>query len=191
MDESLTRRNFLQSASVLGGAGFGPFVGAGAFGATDGPSTSGLLLNPDEGEVYLIGQRQGRVCIKVDKKNNGVETLSLLTEDIPTNDAVPVHKHAAEEELIYIERGRGIFTLGDEEHEVGPGCMALVPRGVWHGLRNEEDDLLRMVFGYSPAGCEDYFRAIGTKPGKPDKRLTAEDWKRINAEFGVTYRDIL
>ena len=72
-----------------------------------------LLLAPDDGEVYLIGQRQGRVTIKVDKKNKGVETISLLTEDIRPGDGIPVHRHASEEELIFIEKGNGILTFGD------------------------------------------------------------------------------
>jgi len=70
-----------------------------------------------------------------------------------------------------------------------PGSMALVPRGVWHGLRNEGDEVLRMVFGYTPAGFEDYFRAIGVRPGEPRKELSAAEWMRINADFQVTYRD--
>lgn len=146
------------------------------------------MLDPDEGEVYLIGERQGRVTIKVDRRGKGVEALSLLTEDIAPGDRIPVHKHASEEELIYIESGRGVFSFGDEEHAVGPGSMALVPREVWHGLRNEGGEMLRMVFGYTPAGFEDYFRAIGVRPGEPWGGLTSEDWARINAEFGITYR---
>lgn len=46
-----------------------------------------------------------------------------------------------------------------------------------------------MVFGYTPAGFEDYFRAIGVRPGEPWKGLTGTDWSRINAEFGITYRE--
>lgn len=147
-----------------------------------------LLLGSDEGEVYFIGQRQGRVTIKVDKQNTGIETMSLLTEDIQPGDGIPVHYHSSEEEFIYIEEGDGIFTFGDAQYEVTSGSMALVPRTVWHGLHNESNDMLRMVFGYTPAGFEDYFRAIGVRPGEPWKELTAEDWNQINRRFGVVYR---
>ena len=188
MSTSFTRRAFVQSAGVIGLAGILPAVPAHAIGAPKLGPDPDLVLDPDEGEVYLIGERQGRVTIKVDKRTKGVESLSLLTEDITPGDGVPVHKHAAEDELIVIERGRGVFTFGDDEHDVAPGSMALVPRGVWHGLRNLGDDMLRMVFGYTPAGFEDYFRAIGVRPGEPLRGLTGEDWARINAEFGITYR---
>jgi len=148
-----------------------------------------LLIDDDEGEVRLIGERRGRVVIKVDRRVKGVDTMSLLTEDIEPGDEVPVHKHGAEEEFIVIERGAGVLTFGDRVHQVERGSMAVVPRGVWHGLRNNGNALLRMVFGYSPAGFEDYFRAIGFPPDDPEPgSLTDDDWARINARFKVTYR---
>ncbi len=148
-----------------------------------------LVLDPDDGEAYLIGERKGRVTIKVDKKSKGINTISLLTEDIKPRDGIPVHKHASEEEFIFIEKGCGILTFGEERYEVTSGSMVLVPRSVWHGLRNESNKMLRMVFGYTPAGFEDYFRAIGIRPGEPEKELTNQDWKQINNKFGVVYRD--
>ena len=188
MSTTTTRRAFLQATGVAAFAGLFPAPAAPGSSDSRLRPDPDLVLGPDEGEVYLIGERRGRVTIKVDEQSKGIETLSLLTEDIVPGAGIPVHKHAAEEELIYIERGRGVFTFGDDEHDLVPGSMALVPRGVWHGLRNEEDELLRMVFGYTPAGFEDYFRAIGVRPGEPQKNLTSEDWRRIDAEFGITYR---
>jgi quercetin dioxygenase-like cupin family protein len=117
-----------------------------------------------------------------------METISLLTEDIKPGDGIPVHKHSSEEEFIFIVKGNGIFTLGDEQYEVTSGSMALVPRMVWHGLHNKSNKMLKMLFGYSPSGFEDYFRAIGVKPGEPGKELSVEDWQRINNKFGVEYR---
>lgn len=188
MSPSLSRRTFVRSTGAAGLLGLFPALAVPVTGAPSAGASSDLLRGSDEGEVYLIGPRRGRVTIKVDRSTHGVETLSLLTEDIVPGDGVPVHRHAAEEELIYIERGRGVFTFGDEEHEVVPGSMAVVPRGVWHGLRNEGEEMLRMVFGYAPAGFEDYFRAIGVPPEEPSKDLAPEDWARINEQFGITYR---
>lgn len=188
MKHSISRKDFLTASAALGLGGMltGFPVTQQNIGLEPNPD---LVLGPDEGEVYLIGERQGRITIKVDKQQKGMETMSLLTEDIKPGDGIPVHKHAAEEELIYISKGTGIFTFGDEEYAVSPGSMALVPRTVWHGLRNESDAMLQMVFGYTPSGFEDYFRAIGVKPGEPWKELTGDDWQQINRRFGITYRD--
>lgn len=184
---STTRRGFLLAAGAAGvGAclpGFAPALGGGA--ALQAPD---LVLGEDEGEVYLIGARRGRVVIKADRRRTGVETMSLVTEDIVPDDGIPVHKHGREEEFIHIARGRGTLTFGEEEHAVAPGAMALVPRGVWHGLQNTGDETLRMVFGYTPAGFEGYFREIGVRPGEPSKQLTDDDWARIDARFHIVYR---
>jgi mannose-6-phosphate isomerase-like protein (cupin superfamily) len=188
MNTSLIRRSFLQASA----AGFTGLLSA----LLSSASPSGvqdahpdLVLDPEEGEVFLIGSRQGRVTIKAAKRNGGVEAVSLLTEDVPPGDAIPVHKHGAEEEWLYIESGQGRLTFGDHELRVLPGSMALVPRGVWHGLRNSGEETLRMVFGYAPAGFEDYFRAIGVPPGQPPRDMSAEDWESINRSFKVTYRE--
>lgn len=188
MGESISRKGFLTSATFLGIDSIlsqMPIMEQN----TVVDANPDLILDADDGEVYLIGKRQGRVTIKVDKQNKGIETMSLLTEDIKPNDGIPVHKHSSEEELIFIEKGIGILTFGDEQYEVTSGSMALVPRTIWHGLQNKSNEMLRMVFGYTPSGFEDYFRAIGVKPGEPWEELTSEDWQQINNKFGVVYRD--
>jgi len=187
MEKSISRKGFLTSATFLGIGSIISRIPA-IEQHTVNDANPDLVLDSDEGEVYLIGQRQGRVTIKVDKKYKGIETMSLLTEDIKPGDRIPVHYHSSEEELIFIEKGDGIFTFGDEQYEVTSGSMALVPRTVWHGLRNESNEMLRMVFGYTPSGFEGYFRAIGVKPGEPWKEFTGEDWQQINNKFGVVYR---
>jgi mannose-6-phosphate isomerase-like protein (cupin superfamily) len=188
MNTPLIRRCFLQASA----AGLTGLVSASWSPALPSPvhdADPDLVLAPEEGEVFLIGRRQGRVTIKAGRRCGGVETMSVLTEDIPTGDGIPVHKHGTEEEWIYIESGQGRLTFGEHELCVQPGSMALVPRGVWHGLRNSGEETLRMVFGYAPAGFEDYFRAIGVPPGQPPRDLSAEDWERINRSFRVTYRE--
>lgn len=189
MENSISRKQFLTSATVVSIGGFISRIPATEEQYTVHNLNPDLVLNSDEGEVYLIGERQGRVTIKVDKQNKGIKTMSLLTEDIKPGDGIPVHKHSSEEELIFIEKGTGTFTFGDQQYEVTPGSMALVPRTVWHGLRNESNEMLRMVFGYTPSGFEDYFRAVGVKPGEPWKELSGKDWQQINNKFGVVYRD--
>jgi len=188
MEKSISRKGFLTSATCLGISSILSKIPPVEYHSVIDANPE-LVLDSDEGDVYLIGQRQGRVTIKVDKQNKGVETMSLLTEDIKPADGIPVHKHSSEEELIFIEKGTGILTFGDEQYDVTSGSMALVPRTVWHGLRNESSEMLRMVFGYTLAGFEDYFRAIGVKPGEPWKELTSKDWQQINNKFGVVYRD--
>lgn len=187
MNKTISRKNFIKSLTLLSMGGiFSQIPAADNFISNE--ANQGLVIGSNEGEVYLIGKRQGRITIKADRKKEGIKTMSLLSEDIRPGDGIPVHKHLAEEEFIFIEKGNGKLTFGDKIHEVTQGSMALVPRTVWHGLKNESDEMLRMVFGYSPAGFEDYFRAIGVRPGEQWKKLSNNDWNQINQKFGVVYR---
>lgn len=185
---STSRRGFLLSgsAAILGLAA--QELGALRANPAGGNGSPDLLLHEDEGEVLLIGPRQGRVVIKVDRAKKGIEQMSLVTEDIRPGDGIPVHKHGREEEFIYIAHGTGVLTFGADEHPVAAGAMGLVPRGEWHGLQNTGSEQLRMVFGYTPAGFESYFREIGVPPGHPPRDLSGEDWARINADYQISYR---
>ncbi|MBD3401598.1 cupin domain-containing protein [candidate division GN15 bacterium] len=149
---------------------------------------SSLLSAPEDGDVYLIGERRGRVTIKIDKRTHGSDAISVLTEEIVPGDGIPVHKHGAEEEFVYIASGRGRFTLGDNQYDVSAGFTAVIPQGVWHGLTNTGDELLTFVMIFTPAGFEDYFREIGVKPDQPWKGLSREEWDKIDRRFNVVYR---
>jgi mannose-6-phosphate isomerase-like protein (cupin superfamily) len=60
--------------------------------------------------------------------------------------------HLNNDELIFIHKGEGEFTLGEQIVAVKTGTVVFVPRGVWHGLQNTGEENLLMVFQYSPAG---------------------------------------
>jgi len=49
------------------------------------------------------------------------------------------------EETIYVTRGEGIITVGDETRSVEPGSLAYVPRGTLHCEQNVGQELLEYV----------------------------------------------
>lgn len=59
MSTSYTRRGFIQSAGVIGLAGLIPALPSQALGGLGHGPSPDLVLDPDEGEVYLIGERPG------------------------------------------------------------------------------------------------------------------------------------
>ena len=69
----------------------------------------------------------------------------MRTQTFKPGDGIKVHKHSNEAELIFIHKGFGLLTLGDQEYKVKQGAVALIPKGVWHGLKNTgtEDILIR------------------------------------------------
>jgi mannose-6-phosphate isomerase-like protein (cupin superfamily) len=99
-----------------------------------------------------------------------------------------VHKHLNNDELIFIHRGKGNLTLGDQLIEVETGAVAYIPRGTWHGLDNTGSEELQMIFQYSPAGFEEFFIENGTQVGMPTKERTDEQYAQTAEKYGMVYK---
>src|SRR6516164_1726396 len=130
------------------------------------PSFGGLVVSEDEGEAFRLRDGSAIVRIKI-AKTQGPVAISFLSESFSTGDEVPVHKHANEDELIFLHRGSGLLTFGEKEIQVHEGAVALVPKGIWHGLKNTGSGDLEMRFGYTPSGFEGFFREVGTPINQP------------------------
>ena len=144
----------------------------------------GLVVNEDEGEAFQWRDGTARVKIKI-SKINGAQSISFLSESFIPGDAITIHKHTNEDELIFIHKGSGIFTLDETEHPVQAGSVALVPKGVWHGLRNTGTENIEMRFAYTPAGFEGYFRDLGVPLGEPYVRKNLEERRIIEKKWGL------
>lgn len=155
--------------------------------SNEAPGFEGLVINEEEGESYLL--RNGDTILKIKiSKVNGAQTICFLSESILPNEAIPVHKHSNEDELIFIHRGSGIFTLGEKEYPVTEGAVAIVPKGIWHGLRNSGTENLEMRFAYTPSGFEGYFREVGTPAGQLFVKRTKEEKRAIARKWGMIHK---
>ena len=183
------RRTFIKNAGLVSllsllanaKAATGPFSGLEL-------NNEGFILNKTGGEVWYIGARKAEVHIKASKATSGNIEMSLLTELVSPGDGIPEHKHLKEDEFLYILKGTAKLKVGDKEEVVRPGGLAYVPKTVWHSLTNVGDEDVMFFFGYSPAGFEDYFRAIGKASKEQPVNLTEDDWARINRKYNVVYR---
>jgi len=85
----------------------------------------------------------------------------------------------------------GLLTVdvGGQRHQVGPGSLVWLPRGIAHTFANLSDQPVRTVGVITPSGLENMFAEIAaylaalTGPPDPDT-ITA-----INARYGVTPAD--
>jgi len=179
------RRSFLQAAfySSLGSAliSFPDLT----FGHNS--KNSGIVMQPDEGETYIVRENTP-ITIKVSKKTQGVDSVSICTEEILPGNGIAIHKHLNEDEIFFFHRGDGIFLLEDSEIKVKEGCSAFVPKGTWHGLKNTGKEVIVFTFGYCPSGFEDFFRQIGTLKGTPFRAKSPEELKAIAAKYGMVYK---
>jgi quercetin dioxygenase-like cupin family protein len=154
----------------------------------DRPGFEGMVVNEQEGETLML--RNGTTVLRIKiAKTDGSNTMCFLSESILPGEAIPVHKHLNEDELIFIHKGSGIFSLDEKQYPVSEGTVAIVPKGVWHGLQNNSSENIEMRFAYTPSGFEGFFREVGTPAGQPfvvrskeEKRIIARKWGMIHKE---------
>lgn len=149
----------------------------------------GIVVHEDEGLHILTGRRQVPITIKISRTKQGVEGISFCVEDQDPGRKMRIHKHLYHDELIFIHKGAGTMTLGEESIAVGTGDVVFVPRGTWHGLDNTGKENLSMVFQYSPAGFEEYFIENGTLVGMPHKEKTDEEYAVTEKKYGMVYKE--
>ena len=66
--------------------------------------------------------------------------LAMFEFGVPAGTKVPApHSHDGYEETIYGLAGVLTWTVGGDAHEVGPGEVLTIPRGVVHGFDNGGD----------------------------------------------------
>jgi mannose-6-phosphate isomerase-like protein (cupin superfamily) len=147
----------------------------------------GRIFKPDEGDLVLIGPRRAPVRIQVERHASS-ERLAMGSEDIVPGDRIPVHKHGREDEIIFIHTGSGTVTLGEERVEVKAGSTVFVPQDTWHGLENTGTELLKMFWVFSPAGFEQYFRDMGSRPGDPPINRSDDEWHQVDQKHAITYK---
>jgi quercetin dioxygenase-like cupin family protein len=127
--------------------------------------------------------------IKVDSARVPGVTMSMVMSEVAPGAAIPVHRHAHEDELIFIHQGQGVVTLGDRETPVTAGAMLYGPRGLWHGVRNTGAATLIWCAIFSPAGFEQYFKETGTAPGATAAPPTPEQLAAAAKKYGLVFRD--
>jgi quercetin dioxygenase-like cupin family protein len=96
------------------------------------------------------------------------------------------HIHSREDEAIYVTSGILTVEVGSQRHQVGPGSLIWLPRGIPHTFANLSDGFVRTVGVITPSGLENMFAEIAAYiaalTGPPDPQtITA-----INAKYGVS-----
>jgi len=160
-----------------------PFTGF----AQDEEGFEGCVVSDGEGEAFQMRDGTAIVKIKV-AKVMGADSVAFLSETFRPGDALPVHKHMNEDEVIFIHKGSGLFTLGSRQYTIGEGAVAFIPKGIWHGLQNNGTEPIDMRFCYSPSGFEGFFREVGTAVGQPFVQRTMEERRAIAKKWGMIYK---
>jgi quercetin dioxygenase-like cupin family protein len=125
------------------------------------------LLGPDDGQVVHL--RALGVRFMIDGEVTG-GAFSLVEHPLrPRALGAPLHTHHKEDEYSYVLEGRFGVQLGDDVLEAGPGDLLFKPRGVPHAFWNAGDEPARLLELISPAGFENYFRALAPLLASPER----------------------
>ena len=148
------------------------------------PAAKGYILGPEDGEVLV--RPNGRIVVKVDPRT-GSRSMALGTQDLDSGAGIPLHRHDTADEVLIIEDGHAHAMLDGKVVDVGPGSAVYVPRGTWHGVESAGEPI-HLWWVVTPPGLEDFFRATGSAPGTPVKRLTPADIAEIGHQHGTVFR---
>jgi len=151
-------------------------------------NSESIVVNDHEGEVFHV--RDGRVTVKIIiSRQQGSRSISFLSSSLPPGDGILVHKHLNEDEILIVDKGSGLFTLGEKQYSVQDGSVMIIPKGVWHGLQNNSNENIELRFGFTPSGSEEFFREVGTPIGQTFVQKTLDERKSIAKKWGILFKD--
>jgi len=126
------------------------------------------------GEKRLLRGGTTPLYIKVDPINTGSQRMVLGSSDLPPGDAIGLHRHLQEDEIIVITRGTARVQLGKEFMTASAGATVFIPQGTCIGVANVGTDTLSNFFVFSSPGFERALRDVSSAPGEPPKPLTPQ-----------------
>jgi mannose-6-phosphate isomerase-like protein (cupin superfamily) len=116
--------------------------------------------------IEVIGTKAGEVVNVlgapiVIKSGGRPDQLFFADHPVPPGYGVPLHVHAAEDELFYVLEGEITLDSAEGPTTAGPGTFVHLPRGVAHGFRNAGAQPARMLVVTTPGGgLEGVFRGL-------------------------------
>jgi quercetin dioxygenase-like cupin family protein len=148
--------------------------GAGSGSPMNPVSPRPAVIPADAGEKRFLRGGTAPLLIKIDPTNTGSRRMVLGSSDLPPGDAIGVHRHLQEDEIIVITRGTARVQLGRQFMTASAGATVFIPQGTCIGVTNVGSDTLSNFFVFSAPGFERALRAVSSAPGEPPKTLTTE-----------------
>jgi quercetin dioxygenase-like cupin family protein len=93
--------------------------------------------------------------IPVEQLEPGIERQMIVGENLmicrlrfAPNILTPAHGHP-HEQITFVERGRVLFTIGDQQRIAEPGDVLHFPSGTWHGATMLDQEVI-LIDIFSP-----------------------------------------
>src|SRR5437867_5598716 len=115
------------------------------------------VIQPTEGASFWRASQRPRGS----EAHTRYDDLSMGYQTIAPRSRVREHSHGDQIELQICFSGRGRVVVDGVSHPLVPGTACFLGYDVKHEIINETDEELVMLWLVSPAGLEDFFKAIG------------------------------
>ena len=150
------------------------------------------VVQPGEGASFWQPvPANGHADPRLTPANTGYDGLSMGYQTIAPGSRVREHSHGDQIELQICFSGRGRVVVDGVSHALVPGTACFLGYDVKHEIINETDDELVMLWLVSPAGLENFFKAIGRPrtQGEPAPEPFARPQNDLQIEraSGMTY----
>jgi quercetin dioxygenase-like cupin family protein len=134
-----------------------------------------LVRGPDEGEArWFYG---GGVHIwKATAEETGGSFL-LFEDRMDAGKVTPLHTHPSDETIVVLS-GEIVMHLDGSDHRVGPGGMAVAPRGVPHAFMVTTDET-RLLCLHTPGSCEAFYRGASAALNEIADTDRTVDFERV------------
>jgi mannose-6-phosphate isomerase-like protein (cupin superfamily) len=125
--------------------------------------------------------------------NAGADGICVMEHRLPFDDAAPLHRHEAEDEVFHLLEGRMRFVVGETVREAGAGETVLAPQGEPHAFRVISPEGARVLVITRGNGFENLVRGAGrwtqdaVLPQPTTPTPEAQAWlSAVAAENGIT-----
>lgn len=122
-----------------------------------------LGVDPGDGERVTYCAFPLTITAKVDTDAAPGARLMVATGALRRGEEAATHRD--EDEVLYVTHGRGRAFVGADTAAVEAGSLVFTPRGVRHGLINDEGGTLEYVVVFGGAGGRAGYRALAMRPG--------------------------
>jgi uncharacterized cupin superfamily protein len=152
-----------------------------------------VVVQPGEGPSYWQPvPANGHADPALYPARTGFDGLSMGFQSVAPGGRIREHSHGEQVELQICFRGHGRVMVDGAEYPLVPGTACFLGYDVKHEIINETDEELVMLWMVSPAGLENFFKAIGRPrtPGEPAPTPFArpENGVELERASGMTYR---
>lgn len=153
------------------------------------PNQTGEILALNQGEHRVSLTRPIQYVLKVDHINGGASRLVMLMEKMPPNDRIPVHQHALDDEIVFVQQGTVAGYLNGRRAILKAGGILYAPHGSWLGLQNTGATDATVFYITDHPGLDDYLRHLSLPAGQPSSRhITLAQVYALAARYHIKYR---